>query len=726
MRYPHLLPVIVLACSCGCGETRLDSAPSVHPPLLDEPWSPAYAEEDIPFPQEVAHMHALTGTRAVALDEEDVPCVATAHGVMRWTGSSWGELGVAPDRSSTGVASAGGQLATIGPSGAWIEGVAVDLPGHAEPAFIAPRRAGGWWIAGEGEAGFWDGAYTSLVEQSGSEVRGLADAPDGTWYAATSTGLSVAGESATTDDGLPSNDVRAVVVLDDGTVWVGTGAGIAHRTGSEGTFSPFIGAHGLHYGDTVHMAVDGSGVLLVSTTLGASRYHPDGSRRYYFGRLWLADNHVLGAARAADGTMYLATSSGLSQVEQRSMTLAEKAKHFDDITRDRHVRLGYTSTENRLTVAGDVTTSTNADDDNDGQWTGMYLASQSFRYAVTGEEEARSNALGAAMALLRLEEVDGLDGFFARSVVPADECPQRQQAGGEWHVSEDGQWCWKGDTSSDEFVGHVFGLAVFHDLAASEQEKNLIAATFGTLMDGIVRNGFRLLDVDGAVTSHGNFDPDWMHNNLVAQFGDAGLNSAMILGAIHAAHHMTGDPLFRNAFDALARKENYADYVRRIEEINLAFHTNHDSEEMSFLALYTLMRYEDDPALMELWREGLEGLWQVQRPERNPEFNAIYAVLSRAQASDHETTLETLRELPLDLILWGLDQEHRWDAQPDPKKDRFGNPQNAFVFPYRERQAMRWAENPYAFSQRGDGHQESSGTFWLLPYWMARYYGLVR
>jgi hypothetical protein len=38
---------------------------------------------------------------------------------------------------------------------------------------------------------------------------------------------------------------------------------------------------------------------------------------------------------------------------------------------------------------------------------------------------------------------------------------------------------------------------------------------------------------------------------------------------------------------------------------------------------------------------------------------------------------------------------------------------------------MRWAENPYAYVLRGDGHSESSGTFWLLPYWMGRYYGLI-
>ena len=81
--------------------------------------------------------------------------------------------------------------------------------------------------------------------------------------------------------------------------------------------------------------------------------------------------------------------------------------------------------------------------------------------------------------------------------------------------------------------------------------------------------------------------------------------------------------------------------------------------------------------------------------------------------------------MPFELILWGLDKSHRWDRDEDPKTDRFGNLQNKFVFPYSERQAMRWAGNPYAYSQRGNGHSESSGTFWLLPYWMERYYGII-
>jgi len=217
-----------------------------------------------------------------------------------------------------------------------------------------------------------------------------------------------------------------------------------------------------------------------------------------------------------------------------------------------------------------------------------------------------------------------------------------------------------------------------------------------------------------------------MENNWQALLGDAGLNSAMILGGLRAAHHMTGESRFLDAFDYLARDRGYAENVRRIEEINTKVQTNHDSEEMSFLAVFTLLRYETDPELKAAWREGLEALWQARRPERDPELNMMYAALARAQSYDLDQSVETLQRIPLDLVLWGLDLSHRWDADPDPQRDRFGEPQNRFVFPYDERMPERWNENPYAYRQGGDGHAEESGTFWLLPYWMGRYYGLIR
>ena len=710
---------------CGCNGENGNDGP--------DPWEPPHVYTDVPYVQEVGVVvGALSDVRAVALDANDVCHVATASGIMKWDQGAWQPVTTPVAGEIVDLAFDGsGTLGVAGPSGAAAGSQSITLPAGAVPAFISPRAAGGWWVGGDDFAGYWDGSYNSIFESINQPVRDVCDLPDGTWFAATPQGVFTASGAVTTAGGLPSDDVRAVEADPDGTVWAGTDAGMAQR--EAGAWTAFVGENGLHYGDIIDIAFDIEG-MLVSTAMGASRFHPDGTRRYYLGRIWLPDNQVRGMARAPDGTIWLATAGGVSRVEQQMMTLEEKAALFDAITQERHVRLGYTVMDNRLEVAGDVTSFFNVDDDNDGQWTSQYLASQCFRYAVTGEAEARENARVAAYAMMFLEEVTPVEGFFARSIVPPEECEAKQQSGsGEWHLSDDGAWCWKGDTSSDEFVGHMFGLSIFYDLVANQEEKEDVARTVGRIVGYIVDNGYQLKDIDGEVTTHGQFNPEWMEENPSAMFGDAGLNSSMILGALHAAYRMTGEERFRESFDYLARERDYQDYVSCIEETNLAWHTNHDSEEMSFLAMYTLTRYEDDPVLLDKWRngdpelecEGLQYLWEVQRPERNPEFNMIYAPLAQKDEYDLENSIETLKLMPVNLILWGLDLSHRWDRDVHPQRDRFGNLQNEFVFPYDERQAMRWAENPYAYVLRGDGHSESSGTFWLLPYWMGRYYGLI-
>ena len=45
---------------------------------------------------------------------------------------------------------------------------------------------------------------------------------------------------------------------------------------------------------------------------------------------------------------------------------------------------------------------------------------ESFRYAVTKEEDAHIKARKAFNFLKLLQEVTGTDGFFARTIVPSD------------------------------------------------------------------------------------------------------------------------------------------------------------------------------------------------------------------------------------------------------------------------------------------------------------------
>ena len=80
--------------------------------------------------------------------------------------------------------------------------------------------------------------------------------------------------------------------------------------------------------------------------------------------------------------------------------------------------------EAHLKTPGDVTTAFTTDNDNDGLWTGMYGAAQSFAYAATRSEAARVRARRAFEALRFLVDVtqggqhSPPDGFPARSILP--------------------------------------------------------------------------------------------------------------------------------------------------------------------------------------------------------------------------------------------------------------------------------------------------------------------
>ena len=522
--------------------------------------------------------------------------------------------------------------------------------------------------------------------------------------------------------GLPSDKVTGLWQEAEGTLWLATDAGLA--AWKDGQVTVYTGGQGMPYLQTTGLAASADGTtLLILSDKGLMTYVPaTDTWDYYHSRYWMPHWTTHGAVTDSRGYLFIATQEGMSVVMPMDMTLAQKAAVIDEGMYTRHNRWGMFSGCG-LDVPGDLTTARTRDDDNDGEWTALYLASQCFRYLATGSQEARERAREAANAMLLLITVPGLPGFMARSVDEPGTCDAHNAGGGEWHVSQDGQYCWKGDTSSDEYVGHVFGISIYYDLVADETEKAHIAQVFGSFQRGLAENGFMLLDVDGLVTTHGHFDPYFI--NGMGRFGDCGLNGAMVLGGMKAAYHMTGDQYFLDQFNYLAHDEGYKEYIKEIQMYNTRSHINHDTEEMSFLALATLVRLEEDPCLMGYWQKGLKDLWESQRVERDPEFNMIYAWLSRAEENDVAQSVRTLKEMYLHGITWTVINSHRADYTLDPALDRFDKEQSLEVLPYDQKQAIRWAENPFRLDWEGSGTYERMLSPWLLPYWMGRYLGLI-
>ncbi len=459
----------------------------------------------------------------------------------------------------------------------------------------------------------------------------------------------------------------------------------------------------------------------IGTADGAIRLSADGRGVEYFaGRRWLPDDRVTGIGLDGDAA-WIETAEGFARISGEPTTLERKAGVILERLRARHVRWGLTA-DSRLRTPGDVATSQLISTDNDGLWTAMYVAAESFRYKVTGDPAARANAKQGMTALVRLEEISGIPGFPARSFIKVGE--DIQPADGEWHDTPDKVWRWKADTSSDEIVGHYFVYPIYFDLVADDAEKAALAEVLDRITTHILDHHYQLVGFGGRRTRWGFWGPDAIWDDA----DETGIRALHILSHLRVAAHMTTSAERRARYDAayddLVATHKYA-LLTRNQKVMVPGHVNHSDDELAFLSFYPLLRYETRPELKEIYKESLERSWQIERPERNPLWNVIYAAGTGAAEFDRAAAVRTLREMPVDGISWTVVNSGRRDVPVDPLSDRFGRRQALVVLPYDELSMSKWNGNPYTLDEGDGGQTEDDGACFLLPYWMGRYHRLL-
>jgi hypothetical protein len=519
--------------------------------------------------------------------------------------------------------------------------------------------------------------------------------------------------------GLLSHNTRALARLGDGHLLIATDKGLNLSNGKNGWVA-VTGADGLPILDLTGAAVAVDGTIWLGSDHGLMRWR-GGQWTYLAGKRWLPHERVAAMAPAPDGSVWVGTTNGLSQISERRMTLAEKADIYQRDLESRNRRHGFV-TVLQLPAPGVLEGAVQEVSDNDGLWTALYIASQSFRFAVTKAPEAKAQAWRSMQALLRLESITGLTGFPARAICHVDE-PQFDhrslRSHSEWHESPSEKgWFWKGETSSDELDGHYFGWFVFHELAADEEQKARVRATCQRVTDHILNNGFYLLDIDGRPTTWGVWAPEKL-NDDPKWWEERGLNSVEILSHLKVASHIVGDARYDAAYRELIRKHHYALNTLRAK---LPDGVSHD-DQLLFLAYYPLLQLEKDPAMRAMFTSSLRRTWEMERREANPLWNFIFGA-STGQPCDAEATVQSLRDFPLDFILWETRNSHRADLVFDPVLEQRGIKRLSRPLPFTERLLHKWDKDPYDLDG-GNDRGEVDQTAWLLPYWMGRYHGLI-
>lgn len=469
-----------------------------------------------------------------------------------------------------------------------------------------------------------------------------------------------------------------------------------------------------------------SGITWLGGPEGAARFdpgakHPWDRWQFFAGPRWLRDNlvrNIVVDEGPSTERTWIRTETGVALIEWWPMTLAGKAAHFEALIERHHVRHGFVA-DCRLREPGNLETSFTVDNDNDGLWTAMYLAAQSYRFAVTRDEDSRRKATRAFEAIVRLLDITGHPGFPARSFVETGKSHDQ----GEWHPTTDGQWLWKSDTSSDELVGHYYGHALFYDLVADDAQKETVRRVIRAITDHLIAHDYDLIDLDGQPTRWGQ----WSLRYFATEEGryERALRAIQLLAFLRTAHHITGDSSYLIAYLERVNR-GYARFTTEYRRWENSGEINFSDDELYYLAVDPLLRYEQGPLpLRGEYLNSVRFVWGAIRPDANPLWNFISAAsgagsLNGQTEADSRRTLERIPWLPIE---WDVRNSPRTDVHLRPESDRFGRRELVETLPPDERPQHKWNGNPYVPDGGSGGRSLECGTYYLLPYWMGRYHG---
>ncbi len=361
--------------------------------------------------------------------------------------------------------------------------------------------------------------------------------------------------------------------------------------------------------------------------------------------------------------------------------------------------------------------------------TGIYLGTLSMKYAVTGAAEDLAAARQSLEALHLLCNVSGAPGILARAAWPKD---RPKDDDGVWRDSACGRYSWRGDVSTDQVDGVMFGFTLAHDLFADDSEKGRIARDVAAIADHVLANDMRIVDVDGAPTRWGRYGPEYV-NRLER------MNALLWLQVLKVTAHVTGDGKYERLYREWALDHGYAELsvtARRNMNPLIRGAVNHSDDVLLYLAYVPLLMYEQDAAIRTHIVASVNNTWEGSKrfPGVKPEANPFYAfTMARFldDASGVEDAVNTLRWFPLDMK-WNRDtiaayeRELSFEYDPAPRSSKPA-PDMPIPVDRRIRDWSAWVQDPYlSAGKRDQDHPiEFNGHDYLLGYWMGRYYGFI-
>jgi len=334
-------------------------------------------------------------------------------------------------------------------------------------------------------------------------------------------------------------------------------------------------------------------------------------------------------------------------------------------------------------------------------WTGSYLAAEAFRYKVTQSPDALNNVKSALAAVKGLVDITGKN-LLARCMVPVDSpyaaAISSQEAANGIYTNSSAGWIWVGNTSRDEYTGVMFGLAVTYDMVPDGTLRATISDLVTLLVDFLDGHNWSVVMPDGSSGTSFLVRPDQIETFLA-------------IGRHVNPDHFT-------SFSYQAQRDLFATTVPVPITVDAASDGSYFKFNLDYLNLYNLIRLESSSA-KAIYEAAYSQLRSATASHQNAFFNVIDLALNGPDSSRDNETLSLLDGWLLRLRRdFGVDRSHSvpvCGAQACQALPVWLRPNTDFL----------WQRSPFQLSVSGGaGIIETAGIDYILPYWMARYYGL--
>lgn len=343
----------------------------------------------------------------------------------------------------------------------------------------------------------------------------------------------------------------------------------------------------------------------------------------------------------------------------------------------------------------------------DACWlTGLFLAAESYRYAVTGDPDALASAKATWRVVLKMAEVTPKRGEVVRNwtrylyeqtnpVAPGADTIKR------WRKHPTEEVYWVGDISVDQLSGYFYGLATFYDLAAGPTERAEVESITAAIVDDPINNNLWATQYDGQRCTYGNLRsaPE--------------LLSAFLL----IAYHITGHARYLEEYNRITYDE-YMDIKGILYHWAMHYVARKiGGQHFQDSGYAHQFRYLTDPVAYRRWIWALEYVYLGSFLIGNTYADFTHQM----QVPDSSGAARGLAELyDFDPELLDNGNWFRKVNQTWPDDEWVGMDE-------RPAAEFEWCWGRYgATKPRGSSTYRYTGVGYLLTYWQGRYFGWIR